>query len=207
MCLPCYTPRIVIATNLLTSLLKASREAAKPGSTKWEVVVSQILHEHLSAVDLRSPELALELERDITTECEKLTAYLAALPKTGNVAPESEDQIVSVGEKLSAQFLAMLLKDNGVESEYVDLSNIVDFKIPQGLNQGFYHDLAQHIGQRILRCGDKVPIVTGFFGRVPGGLLNTCGRGYSDLCAALVAVGLSAKELQVWKEVSGVYTA
>lgn len=33
------------------------------------------------------------------------------------------------------------------------------------------------------------------------------GRGYTDLCAALVAVGLRAEELQVWKEVDGIFTA
>jgi aspartate kinase len=33
------------------------------------------------------------------------------------------------------------------------------------------------------------------------------GRGYTDLCAALVAVGLKAQELQVWKEVDGIFTA
>jgi len=33
------------------------------------------------------------------------------------------------------------------------------------------------------------------------------GRGYTDLCAALVAVGLNAEELQVWKEVDGIFTA
>lgn len=33
------------------------------------------------------------------------------------------------------------------------------------------------------------------------------GRGYTDLCAALVAVGLNAEELQIWKEVDGIFTA
>ena len=159
-------------------------------------------------MQLRSPELAQELEREMTTECDSLTAYLTALPKTGFVAPESEDKILSVGEKLSAQLVATLLKDRGVDSEYVDLSEVINFKAAHGrLDQAFYHDLTRVIGRRIQLCGDRVPIITGFFGSVPGGLLDTCGRGYSDLCAALVAVGLGAKELQVWKEVSGVYTA
>ena len=35
------------------------------------------------------------------------------------------------------------------------------------------------------------------FGSVPGGLLNSCGHGCSNLLAALVAVGISAKKLQV----------
>jgi aspartate kinase len=33
------------------------------------------------------------------------------------------------------------------------------------------------------------------------------GRGYTDLCASLCAVGLDAAELQVWKEVDGIFTA
>lgn len=50
--------------------------------------------------------------------------------------------------------------------------------------------------------------MTGFFGNVPGSLLDgDIGRGYTDLCAALVAVGLKAEELQVWKEVDGIFTA
>lgn len=47
----------------------------------------------------------------------------------------------------------------------------------------------------------------GFFGPVPGSLLTSIGRGYTDLTAALLAVGLDAEELQVWKEVDGIFTA
>ena len=47
----------------------------------------------------------------------------------------------------------------------------------------------------------------GYFGPVPGSLLSQVGRGYTDLCAALCAVGLDAVELQVWKEVDGIFTA
>lgn len=144
----------------------------------------------------------------MTAECEHLKTFLANIPKMGIVDPEDEDKIVSVGEKLSAYFMTALLEDHGLHAQFVDLSNIADFAIPdKKLSQEFYQNLAQVIGEKIRLCGEKVPILTGFFGRVPGGLLANCGRGYSDLCAALVAVGSGARELQVWKEVSGVYTA
>ena len=42
---------------------------------------------------------------------------------------------------------------------------------------------------------------------MPGSLLSQVGRGYTDLCAALCAVGLNASELQIWKEVDGIFTA
>jgi len=47
----------------------------------------------------------------------------------------------------------------------------------------------------------------GYFGVVPGSLLKQVGRGYTDLCAALCAVGLAAAELQIWKEVDGIFSA
>ena len=42
---------------------------------------------------------------------------------------------------------------------------------------------------------------------MPGSLLRQVGRGYTDLCAAVLAVGLQASELQIWKEVDGIFTA
>lgn len=143
----------------------------------------------------------------MTAECHSLIQYLELLPKSGVLAPEAEDRIVSVGEKLSARYLAALLEDHGIPSEYVDLSEIINFNVPKRLDQDFYHGVSKALAKRIESCGDKVPILTGYFGNLPGGLLKNLGRGYSDLCAALVAVGVGAAELQVWKEVSGVFTA
>lgn len=94
------------------------------------------------------------------------------------------------------------------------------------LGQEFYDRLSTSLGQRIQQCGSRVPVVTGpftrllstsaersrlptsgFFGPVPGSLLRQIGRGYTDLTAALLAVGLGASELQIWKEVDGIFTA
>lgn len=61
---------------------------------------------------------------------------------------------------------------------------------------------------RLADCGERVPVVTGFFGNVPGSLIDgDIGRGYTDLCSALCAVAIKADELQVWKEVDGIFTA
>jgi aspartate kinase len=49
--------------------------------------------------------------------------------------------------------------------------------------------------------------LTGYFGFVPNGILQSVGRGYTDLTAALSAVAIGARELQIWKEVDGVYSA
>lgn len=116
----------------------------------------------------------------------------------------------------------LMMGEQGIDSELVTLESIVDkdaddsrppprsgsseHDLPQ-LNQAFYARLCDRLRDRLLQCEDRVPVVTGFFGVVPGSLLSQIGRGYTDLCAALCAVGLGAAELQIWKEVDGIFTA
>jgi aspartate kinase len=100
----------------------------------------------------------------------------------------------------------------GIDAEYVSLEDVVppyevDVNEDQTLPQEFYDDVVQAFGERIKECDSRVPVVTGFFGPIPGSLLHQVGRGYTDLCAALLAAGLEASELQIWKEVDGIFTA
>ncbi|KAL8652486.1 MAG: hypothetical protein Q9210_002647 [Variospora velana] len=155
----------------------------------------------------RSQKIIQRYQADVAVEFDHLIQVLDSMPRNGVVDPQSEDRVVSVGEKLSSRLLAALLSDRGVPSRYIDLSDTIDFPVPDHLSQIFYRDLSASFGRLLSTHADTVPVVTGFFGRIPGGLVNSLGRGYSDLCAALVAVGLSARELQVWKEVDGVFTA
>ena len=71
--------------------------------------------------------------------------------------------------------------------------------------QEFYDNIAVALGGNVVLVSS--PVVTGFFGPVPGSLLQQIGHGYTDLCSALLAVGLEASELQIWKEVDGIFTA
>ena len=95
-----------------------------------------------------------------------------------------------------------------MDAEYVDLADVAHTEISDRLDATFYKNAAAIFRKKILACEDRVPVVTGFFGNVPGSLLDgDIGRGYTDLCAALIAVGLKAEELEIWKEVDGIFTA
>ena len=165
-------------------------------------------HIQVTQEQLRSVEIRSETVSQIDKECERVIRVLDAAQTLGEISARCVDKVMSAGEKLSCILMAALLQDRGINAEYVDLADIIDFEISsQGLDQQFYNDLAAALGRRVLKCVGKVPVVTGYFGTVPGGLLDQVGRGYTDLCAALVAVGIHAKELQVWKEVDGIFTA
>lgn len=135
-----------------------------------------------------------------------------AIAVVGEISAKSKDFIISVGEKLSANLFASILQSKGIDSEYINLEHAVsyeDFSNVPNLSDKFFQILSEKFAVPVQTCLDqnKVPVVTGFFGLIPGSLLTTIGRGYTDLCAALIAVGLKARELQIWKEVDGVFTA
>ena len=53
---------------------------------------------------------------------------------------------------------------------------------------------------------DTVPVVTGFMGATPSGVITTLGRGGSDFTAAILGVLLKADEVWIWTDVDGVMT-
>ena len=190
-------------------MLRAAREAGGSKTQSYVKIITTVRDDHIQAAKnyINSSEIMESLSKDIEDECQDLITFLAAAQRVGEISIKSTDKIVSKGEILSSRFMAALLLDRGVDSQYVDLSEIVDFEIPDGLDQAFYLNLTRVLKERLWACGEKVPVITGYFGTIPGGLLDQIGRGYTDLCAALIAVGVEAEELQVWKEVDGIFTA
>ncbi|CAG8548312.1 8436_t:CDS:2 [Funneliformis caledonium] len=198
------------AKGTTNRLLEASKEALKKDSKKYVRIVNEICQEHVKASQeiIMNKEILKELEKQLIHDCLLLKNFLDAAQIIEEISPRSQDIIIGFGERLSCRIITAVLQDKGIDAEFVNLDNIIDQRFDENnLNQKFYDYLAKRITDVVSKCENRVPVITGYFGLVPGGLLNSIGRGYTDLCAALLAVGLGAKELQVWKEVDGIFTA
>ncbi|PPQ82253.1 hypothetical protein CVT26_009970 [Gymnopilus dilepis] len=190
-------------------------DAQQPESVPdFHHTVDLIRQEHFTAARaaIQDPDILKELEEEIDRDCDWLRSFLYAAKIIDEISPRSRDNIIGMGEKLACKFMTAVLRDRGIDAEYVSLEDIVppfdgEHAPEKALPQEFYDNLAAALGKRILECENRVPVVTGFFGAVPGSLLRQVGRGYTDLCSALLAVGLEASELQIWKEVDGIFTA
>ncbi|VTT56808.1 unnamed protein product [Fusarium fujikuroi] len=147
--------------------------------------------------------------RQITADCQELLDYTSAAKRFNlDINGKAKDKMVSFGEKLSCRLMVAMLRDRDIPAEYVDLSDIVPSNNLDQLRPDFFHEAAAVFGKRVEACNGRVPVITGFFGAVPGSLIDSgIGRGYSDLCAVLVAIGLHAERVQIWKEVDGIFTA
>lgn len=161
------------------------------------------------------------------------------------ISPRSRDVIIGTGEKLACRIFAAVLESHGLAAVYIPLDKLIDQHLDESqLDQQFYDELKLKLAHLLLKESGvlsdtfKIPIVTGFMGYIPGGIIKTIGRGYTDFTAALITAGLklfpgSAEtvqkplvhdiasdwpeslpkvaqevyELQIWKEVDGVFTA
>lgn len=68
---------------------------------------------------------------------------------------------------MSCKIMTAVLRDRGVDAEYVSLEDIVpasdDADHDGSLDQQFYDKLAAALGERITQCGPRVPVVTGSY--------------------------------------------
>ncbi|CCH60915.1 hypothetical protein TBLA_0D04180 [Henningerozyma blattae CBS 6284] len=203
------------AEGTTSRLLKCCELASQEND--YNSIVEIIRQDHVANAEnfIINPVLQTQLVTDTNKELDMVVKYLDASKILGEVSIRTMDLVMSVGEKLSCLFMAALCNDRGVKAKYVDLSHIIpsDYTIQAEnvLDNTFYSFLVTALKDELkpfVESKEKiVPIFTGFFGLIPMGLLNGVGRGYTDLCAALIAVALNADELQVWKEVDGIFTA
>ncbi len=158
----------------------------------------------LNADDAAAFETTLSKAR-----CELRALFQAAATQTED-RPALQDEVVSYGERLSADLLAGVLRRAGQRpARYVDARRCV---ITDGQFGQAEPDMTLTTGATrtsvvpILEAGE-IPVLGGFIASTPEGMTTTLGRGGSDYTAAIVGAALPAGEIQIWTDVSGVLTA
>ncbi|KAH7084123.1 aspartate kinase [Paraphoma chrysanthemicola] len=204
-----------------TSLLLQAIKSASSGDARFEEIIETIKQDHLRAVeqvvDQSAGDVLLEVQIQIKKDCARLVSLLHATRVLREVSGRTTDRVLVFGETLACRVVAAALNSKGIAARVVILDDIVEEMYGDDQARradmfkrhptAFLSGLTTIMAKRIKACEKGIPIITGFFGAMPGSLLKCVSRGYSDLCAALCAVALSAVELQIWKEVDGIFTA
>ena len=120
-------------------------------------------------------------------------------------------EIISTGERTSARIFCAALKAQGSKAEVFDPANdnwpiITDSNF---LNSTPDMEKTASLTAQYLTplLGKVIPVVCGFLGKDPQGRVTTLGRGGSDTTAILLARCISADEIILVKETSGVLSA
>lgn len=146
----------------------------------------------------------------LETLTEELESLLLGIRLVGELTPRTKDALLSFGERLAARIVARYFDQAGLPAEFFDsweMGMITNDRFGDARPISTSHALIQEQFKKKSNWPKKIPIITGFIGRTESGQITTLGRGGSDFTATALGASLKAKEIQVWKDVSGLHTA
>jgi aspartate kinase len=140
---------------------------------------------------------------------DELTKLLEGLAVLGEVPPRGLDKILSYGELLSSAILAHALNRRGVSSCLLDARELIKTDDSYGSASPIFEITNPRVREAVVPLvrNGLVPIVQGFIGSTRSGATTTLGFEGSDYTAAILGSALSAADIQIWKDVSGLMTA
>jgi bifunctional aspartokinase / homoserine dehydrogenase 1 len=208
--------RIVVVVSAMagiTDLLVAAGAAAERGERgEGTRLLDTALSRHLEALTVLEVAESASVEAEIRRLVDESLDLIRAVAHLRELTPRTRDDLIAVGEKLSARLVAGALGAAGAAgaaAEAVDADTFLEtddrFGEANALIGVSDRTIAAALRPRLER--GPIPVVTGFCGRAPDGATTTLGRGGSDLTATLIAAALRADEVTIWTDVDGVFTA
>lgn len=206
--------RVVVVTSAVsgvTNLLLDSAASASQGKIDSLTQAESTLREkHFAAANLLIKDEAMlkTVKAEINELIRSLIDLCKAIAVLGEASPRALDAVASLGERMSVRLLAAILSDAGMESRSIEST---EFIVTNAHFQNAHPDFritterTRAVMNPILEKG-IIPIVTGFIGATPEGVVTTLGRGGSDYSAAIIGRVLPADEVWIWTDVDGVMT-
>src|SRR4051794_1962066 len=207
-------PTVVVVSamaGVTDALLEVARQAGDGDERTVASLIAQLRSRHaeVARVLLPAGQARAEMLAYIADAFQELEALAQGLRLVRELTARTNDYLVSRGERLSARLFAAALEDSGAKARYVDATEVIhtDGMFGQASPDFARTDRNTQRALQPLLARGVIPVVPGFLGATPGGEVATLGRGGSDLTATLLARGLGAARVLLWKDVPGLLTA
>lgn len=204
--LVCVVSATAGTTNALLQLAHASALPSTDVAAQCEAIRAR----HLTIADELVPVSHRASAREcITTLVAELQRYCESMRTLEECTPASLDAVASMGERLSSTLLTHALQATGVDCVEVRATNVIhtDSTFMQAkVDPVRTHDAASSFVVPHLTA-NRVVVTQGFTGSDAEGRTTTLGRGGSDASAAIIGAAIGATRIEIWTDVSGVFSA
>jgi aspartokinase/homoserine dehydrogenase 1 len=201
--------RVVVVSALsgvTDGLIAAARQAAT-GDEGYVAAVKALEDRHRKmSRALLAAEKRKAADAALKTMFLELSRVLDGIALLRELSPRSLDLVMSFGERLSAQLVALVCQGRGIPAEFLDARPLILTDDSYGAARYKAEETYSRI-RAFLRKNPALQIATGFIGATDGGSTTTLGRGGSDLSAAIFGVAIGAKAVEIWTDVEGLLTA
>ncbi|WP_291865689.1 bifunctional aspartate kinase/homoserine dehydrogenase I [Maribacter sp.] len=199
---------VVSAFGGVTDLLLKSADLAASQDATYKQVITDIEERHLSTVkELIDVKNQSSILSKVKSELNTLETLLEGAFLIGEITPKLSDKIVSYGELLSSYLISEYFKQEGLNAEYKDSRELIKTNDLNGkavVNFNLTYKNSLHF---FTNTKSTVVVTPGFIASSENGNSTTLGRGGSDYTAAIYAAAVKADILEIYTDVSGMYTA
>ena len=203
-------PIVVVVSALggVTDILVDMLKQAVNGENDFKDQIEVLQNRHLEPIKYFVP-VAKQSESIsfVRSELNKLESLLESVAQLQEETERIYSKVTSFGELLSSQLIQVLLREQHVPALFLDARNLIQTEPSVAYPVVNFEISTEKTKSTFQNIKENVVIVPGFIASNVAGETTTLGRGGSDYTAALLANFLEAKSLEIWTDVSGMFTA
>lgn len=198
-------------SGVTDTLIQSAYAAASGDSETYRALIVDLRDRHNRVVSelLSHTSHSDQLLEMVSKYMDELAAFCDSIYILGEVTPRAMDVISSLGERVNARIVSILLQQRGCRSQPVDGTDLIitDNKFQDAVP--LMDATRARISERLIPILKQgiLPVVTGFIGATEDGILTTLGRGGSDYTSTILGSCLDSDEVWTWTDVDGVMTA
>lgn len=200
---------VVSAMSKVTDMMYNLIYKAQSRDDSYVSALDDVLEKHrLAALDLLDGnDLASFLSR-LHHDINNLKAMLRAIYIAGHATESFTDFVVGHGELWSAQMLASVVRKSGLNCQWMDTRDVLIVN-PTSSNQvdPDFLESERRLEKWFSQNPSRIIIATGFIASTPQNIPTTLKRDGSDFSAAIMGALLRARQVTIWTDVDGVYSA
>tara|TARA_Y100000385_G_scaffold291783_1_gene372306 strand:- start:5208 stop:7658 length:2451 start_codon:yes stop_codon:yes gene_type:complete len=198
---------VVSAIGGITDKLLAAAEKAINKNKDYKEDFEYLRLKHIEVIDGLLVGETHEATLDIVlNHLFKLEKILDGIYLINELSPKTTDKLLSFGELLSSLIIYEAMKSDDLNVQLKNSQNLI-------VTDSNFTNATVNFGETnnnictYFNGNDKIiTILPGFISKSENGDITTLGRGGSDYTAAIIAAAMEANVLQIWTDVSGMFT-
>ena len=198
---------VVSAIGGITDRLLAAADKAVQKNKKYKVDFESIRLKHIEVIDGLLSEEAHQTTLDIVlNHLSKLEKILDGIYLINEMSPKTTDKLLSFGELLSSLIIyeTMKLQDFNIQLKNSQNLIVTDSNFTNAAVN--FEETNENIITYFSNNDKIITILPGFISKSELGEITTLGRVGSDYTAAIIAAVMNASILEIWTDVSGMFT-
>jgi aspartokinase/homoserine dehydrogenase 1 len=196
---------VVSAFGGITDLLLTAGIAAST-KNEYKALLQQIQDKHIDFTQRLITD-DTEALAEVESILDELKSLLEGIYLINELSPKTIDKLLAFGEILSSIIIARAIYAADLYATHKDSRDLITTNDKYTKASVNYKVTNAQLEYYFAKAKHNITVMPGFIASTATGETSTLGRGGSDFTAAIIAAALQVDELEIYTDVSGMYTA